>query len=87
VVSWRKNNFKLFAYRVGVFTDENNVSKLEQALSNQGFPAFAKPNESNKTLTTVMVGPFVSIDDIRTNQTVLNKIAGITMGEIITLNP
>ena len=34
-----------------------------------------------------MVGPFVSIDDIRTNQTVLNKIAGITMGEIITLNP
>ena len=34
-----------------------------------------------------MVGPFVSQDDIKTNQAVLNKIAGITMGEIIAWNP
>ena len=80
-------DFDLYVYKVGAFGSPETVTKVIQSFGDNGFPAFAKPNESNKTLTTVLVGPFVSKDDIRTNQTVLNKIAGITMGEIITWNP
>ena len=80
-------DFDLYVYKVGAFGSPETVTKVIQSFGDNGFPAFAKPNESNKTLTTVLVGPFVSKDDIRTNQTVLNKIAGITTGEIITWNP
>ena len=80
-------DFDLYVYKVGAFGSPETVTKVIQSFGDNGFPAFAKPNESNKTLTTVLVGPFVSKDDIRTNQVVLNKIAGITTGEIITWNP
>ena len=80
-------DFDLYVYKVGAFGSPETVTKVIQSFGDNGFPAFAKPNESNKTLITVLVGPFVSKDDIRTNQVVLNKIAGITTGEIITWNP
>jgi len=80
-------DFNLYVYKVGAFSSPDTVTKVIQSFGDAGFPAFTKPNQSNKTLTTVLVGPFVSKDDIRTNQAVLNKIAGITMGEIITWNP
>ena len=80
-------DFDLYVYKVGAFSSPETVTKIIESFGDNGFPAFAKPNESNKNLTTVLVGPFVSKDDIRTNQAVLNKIAGITTGEIITWNP
>ena len=80
-------DFDLYVYKVGAFGSSETATKVIQSFGDNGFPAFAKSNEFNKTLTTVLVGPFVSKDDIRTNQAVLNKIAGITTGEIITWNP
>ena len=82
-----KVDFNLYVYKVGAFGSAETVTKVIKSFGDAGFPAFAEPNQSNKSLITVMVGPFVSQDDIKTNQAVLNKIAGITMGEIITWNP
>ena len=82
-----KVDFNLYVYKVGAFGSPETVTKVIKSFGDAGFPAFAEPNQSNKSLITVMVGPFVSQDDIKTNQAVLNKIAGITMGEIITWNP
>ena len=82
-----KVDFNLYVYKVGAFGSTETVTKVIKSFGDAGFPAFAEPNQSNKSLITVMVGPFVSQDDIKTNQAALNKIAGITMGEIITWNP
>jgi len=57
-VSWRKNNFKLFAYRVGIFNDENNLSKLELAFSNQGFSTFAQKSTLLEDTSSLFIGPF-----------------------------
>jgi cell division septation protein DedD len=80
-------DFNRYVYKVGAFSSSETATKVIQSLGDAGFPAFAQPNQSNKTLTTVLVGPFASKDDIRSNQAVLNKIAETTMGEIITWNP
>ena len=82
-----KVDFNLYVYKIGAFGSTQTVSKVIQLFSDEGFPAFAKMNPSNPDLTNVLVGPFVSEDDINKNQEILNKIAGITNGETLTWNP
>ena len=72
-------------YRVS--TKWNVLERNMQAYSDAGFPAFTEINQSNEALTTVLVGPFVSEEDIRKNQKVLNTVAGISKGEILTWTP
>ena len=74
VVSWRKNNFKLFAYRVGVFVNENNISKLELALSNQGFLTFTQKNTLLEDLNSLFVGPFFDDSFYSTYSSEINNI-------------
>ena len=44
-------------------------------------------NKSNINLTNVLVGPFANQNDIKDNQEILNKIAGIEAGEVMAWNP
>ena len=80
-------DFNLYVYKIGAFSSAQKVSQAIQSFGDAGFPAFAKTNQSNPDLTNVLVGPFVSEDDINKNQEILNKIAGITNGETLTWNP
>ena len=43
--------------------------------------------KTNKNLTNILVGPFASEGDIKANQELLNQIAGIQAGEVLTWNP
>jgi hypothetical protein len=47
-------DFDLYVYKVGAFSSPETVTKIIESFGDNGFPAFAKPNESNKTLTTVL---------------------------------
>ena len=76
-----------YVYKIGAFRSSNTVRTLIQAYSDAGFPAFTVINQSNEALTPVLVGPFVSEEDIRKNQKVLNTVAGISKGEILTWTP
>ena len=82
-----KVDFSLYVYKIGAFKSSVAVIKVIQAYNDSGFPAFAQINQSNQELTTILVGPFVSKDDIHGNQEKLNKIAGIANGEIVAWNP
>ncbi|SVA73780.1 uncharacterized protein METZ01_LOCUS126634, partial [marine metagenome] len=43
-------------------------------------------NGSDKGLTDVLVGPFVSKEDIQKNEKEFNLIAGINSGEVLSWN-
>ena len=58
-----------------------------KAYNDAGFPAFTEQNKSNQNLTNVLVGPFASQKDIKDNQEMLDKIAGIEVGEVMAWNP
>ena len=80
-------DFNLYVYKIGAFGSSQTITKVIQLYSDAGFPAFTEINQSNQSLTTVLVGPFVSEEDITKNQKVLNTIAGISQGEILTWTP
>ena len=80
-------DFNLYVYKIGAFGSSQTITKVIQLYSDAGFPAFTAINQSNQSLTTVLVGPFVSEEDITKNQKVLNTIAGISQGEILTWTP
>lgn len=82
-----ETDFDLYVYKIGAFGSSSTVTILIQAYSDAGFPAFTEINQSNKALTTILVGPFVSEEDIIKNQKVLNAVAGISKGEILTWIP
>ena len=82
-----KVDFSLYVYKIGAFKSLETVTKVIQSYNDAGFPAFTQINQSNQELTTILVGPFVSKDDINGNQEKLNKIAGIINGEIVAWNP
>ena len=58
-----------------------------KSYNDAGFPAFTEQNKSNINLTNVLVGPFANQNDIKDNQEILNKIAGIEAGEVMAWNP
>ena len=80
-------DFNLYVYKIGAFGSSQTITKVIKLYSDAGFPAFTEINQSNKSLTTILVGPFVSEEDITKNQKVLNTIAGISQGEILTWTP
>jgi|TARA_B110000967_G_C18585909_1_gene411992 hypothetical protein len=80
-------DFNLYVYKIGAFGSSQTITKVIKLYSDAGFPAFTEINQSNKSLTTILVGPFVSEEDITKNQKVLNSIAGISQGEILTWTP
>jgi len=80
-------DFNLYVYKIGAFGSSVTISKLVKSYNDAGFPAFTQQNQSNKKLMNVLVGPFASKKDIKNNQKMLNKIAGIEVGEVITWNP
>ena len=67
--------------------EADSISRLVKSYNNEGFPAFTEPNQSNKDLTNILVGPFASMRDIEDNKQKLNNIAKINTGEVIAWNP
>jgi membrane protein required for colicin V production len=78
-------DFNLYVYKIGAFGSSQTITKVIQLYSDAGFPAFTEINQSNKSLTTILVGPFVSEEDITKNQKVLNSIAGISQGDLLLI--
>ena len=82
-----KIDFNFYVYKIGVFGNQAIISRLVKSYNNEGFPAFTEPNQSNKDLTNILVGPFASMRDIEDNKQKLNNIAKINTGEVIAWNP
>ena len=82
-----KIDFNLYVYKIGAFGSSVTISNVVKSYNDAGFPAFTEQNKSNINLTNVLVGPFASQNDIKDNQEMLNKIAGIEVGEVIAWNP
>ena len=82
-----KIDFNLYVYKIGAFRSSAAISNIVKSYNDAGFPAFTEQNESNINLTNVLVGPFASQNDIKDNQEILNKIAGIEAGEVMAWNP
>ena len=80
-------DLNFYVYKIGAFGAQVTVSNLVEAYNNAGFPAFTQKNKTNKNLTNILVGPFASEGDIKANQELLNQIAGIQAGEVLTWNP
>ena len=80
-------DFNLYVYKIGAFGSSTTISNIVKSYNDAGFPAFTQQNQSNKKLRNVLVGPFASKKDIMDNQELLNKIAGIEVGEVIAWNP
>ena len=82
-----KIDFNLYVYKVGAFGSSATISNVVKSYNDAGFPAFTEQNKSNINLTNVLVGPFASQKDIKDNQEMLDKIAGIEVGEVMAWNP
>ena len=82
-----KIDFNLYVYKIGAFGSSATISNIVKSYNDAGFPAFTEQNKSNINLTNVLVGPFASQNDIKDNQEMLNKIAGIEAGEVMAWNP
>ena len=82
-----KIDFNLYVYKIGAFGSSATISNIVKSYNDAGFPAFTEQNKSNINLTNVLVGPFASQNDIKDNQEILNKIAGIEAGEVMAWNP
>ena len=82
-----KIDFNLYVYKIGAFGSSVTISNVVKSYNDAGFPAFTEQNKSNINLTNVLVGPFASQNDIKDNQEILNKIAGIEVGEVMAWNP
>ena len=82
-----KIDFNLYVYKIGAFGSSATISNVVKSYNDAGFPAFTEQNKSNINLTNVLVGPFASQNDIKDNQEILNKIAGIEAGEVMAWNP
>ena len=82
-----KIDFNLYVYKVGAFGSSATISNVVKSYNDSGFPAFTEQNKSNINLTNVLVGPFANQNDIKDNQEILNKIAGIEAGEVMAWNP
>ena len=82
-----KIDFNLYVYKIGAFGSSAAISNIVKSYNDAGFPAFTEQNKSNINLTNVLVGPFASQNDIKDNQEMLNKIAGIDAGEVMAWNP
>ena len=80
-------DFNFYVYKIGAFGNQNTISELVKSYNNHGFPAFTEQNQSNKDLTNILVGPFVSKRDIENNKQKLDNIADISAGEVIAWNP
>jgi len=82
-----KIDFNLYVYKIGAFGSSATISNVVKSYNDAGFPAFTEQNKSNINLTNVLVGPFANQNDIKDNQEILNKIAGIEAGEVMAWNP
>ena len=82
-----KIDFNLYVYKIGAFGSSATISNVVKSYNDAGFPAFTEQNKSNINLTNVLVGPFDNQNDIKDNQEILNKIAGIEAGEVMAWNP
>ena len=82
-----KIDFNLYVYKIGAFGSSATISNVVNSYNDAGFPAFTEQNKSNINLTNVLVGPFANQNDIKDNQEILNKIAGIEAGEVMAWNP
>ena len=81
-----KVDLNLYVYKVGAFKSPGKIRKLIQSYKDAGFPSFTEQNGSDKGLTDVLVGPFVSKEDIQKNEKEFNLIAGINSGEVLSWN-
>ena len=82
-----KIDLNLYVYKIGAFGSSTTISNVVKSYNDAGFPAFTEQNKSNINLTNVLVGPFANQNDIKDNQEILNKIAGIEAGEVMAWNP
>jgi cell division septation protein DedD len=79
-------SFELFVYKIGTFT-QKEATALIKKYGDIGFPAFTEANKNSDELVDLLIGPFVSEQDIQVNIETLNQISGVTAGKITEWNP
>ena len=79
-------SFELFVYKIGTFT-QKEATALIKKYGDIGFPAFTEANKNSDELVDLLIGPFVSEQDIQVNIETLNQISGVAAGKIIEWNP
>ena len=79
-------SFELFVYKIGTFT-QKEATALIKKYADIGFPAFTEANKNSDELVDLLIGPFVSEQDIQVNIETLNQISGVTAGKITEWNP
>ena len=79
-------SFGLFIYKIGTHT-QKEVTALMKKYTDSGFPAFTEVNKNSDELVDLLIGPFVSEQDIQENIVILNQISGVAAGEIVEWHP
>ena len=71
--------FKAWVLRVGVFDDFKNADALEKQLTQSGYPAYihSENERPGKNSYMVMIGPEVSVQNLRSWQKVLEMRLGL----------
>ena len=81
-----KDDFKMYLYRIGIFSSFDKASELLVKINNSGYMGEVKslPNDKNKHAVYVI---FFTEEEIKNNKSKINEIAGIETGVITPWMP
>ena len=81
-----KDDFKMYLYRIGIFSSFDKASELLVKINNNGYMGEVKslPDDKNKHAVYVI---FFTEEEIKNNKSKINEIAGIETGVITPWMP
>ena len=81
-----KDDFKMYLYRIGIFSSFEKASELLTKINNSGYMGEVKslPYDKNKHAVYVI---FFTEEEIKNNKSKINEIAGIETGVITPWMP
>ena len=81
-----KDDFKMYLYRIGIFSSFEKASELLTKINNSGYMGEVKslPDDKNKHAVYVI---FFTEEEIKNNKSKINTIAGIETGVITPWMP
>ena len=81
-----KDDFKMYLYRIGIFSSFDKASELLTKINNSGYMGEVKslPDDKNKHAVYVI---FFTEEEIKNNKSKINTIAGIETGVITPWMP
>jgi len=80
------DNFKMYLYRIGIFTSFDKASELLIKINDNGYMGEVKALENDKNKHAVYV-IFFTEEEIKNNKSKINTIAGIETGVITPWMP